>query len=103
MREVNCQPIDLLHQGVQRVIGVYLLGTDDGPALFDSSGQAGVRRGDEAADRVFRSLSGLAGRGAQRAATGATRGKGAYRNEKGPLPCPGHYRPPRGSQTKGRF
>ena len=36
MREVNCQPIDLLHQGVQRVIGVYLLETDDGPALFDS-------------------------------------------------------------------
>ena len=36
MREVNCQPIDLLHQGVQHVIGVYLLETEDGRALFDS-------------------------------------------------------------------
>ena len=30
------QPIDLLHLGGERVIGVYLLETDDGPALFDS-------------------------------------------------------------------
>jgi glyoxylase-like metal-dependent hydrolase (beta-lactamase superfamily II) len=28
-------PIDLLHQQVARVIGVYLVETDDGPALFD--------------------------------------------------------------------
>ena len=29
------EPIDLLHLGRERVIGVYLLDTDDGPALFD--------------------------------------------------------------------
>ena len=29
------EPIDLRHQGVEGVIGVYLLETDDGPALFD--------------------------------------------------------------------
>jgi glyoxylase-like metal-dependent hydrolase (beta-lactamase superfamily II) len=29
------EPIDLLHQGVQRSVGCYLLDTDDGPALFD--------------------------------------------------------------------
>jgi glyoxylase-like metal-dependent hydrolase (beta-lactamase superfamily II) len=28
-------PIDLHHQGAERVIGVYLVDTDDGPALFD--------------------------------------------------------------------
>jgi glyoxylase-like metal-dependent hydrolase (beta-lactamase superfamily II) len=28
-------PLDLLHQGAERVIGVYLLETADGPALFD--------------------------------------------------------------------
>jgi len=28
-------PIDLLHRGAERVIGVYLLETEDGPALFD--------------------------------------------------------------------
>jgi glyoxylase-like metal-dependent hydrolase (beta-lactamase superfamily II) len=28
-------PLDLRFQGVERVIGVYLLGTDDGPALLD--------------------------------------------------------------------
>jgi glyoxylase-like metal-dependent hydrolase (beta-lactamase superfamily II) len=28
-------PIDLLHRGAERVIGCYLLETDDGPALFD--------------------------------------------------------------------
>ena len=28
-------PIDLLHQGVERSIGSYLLDTEDGPALFD--------------------------------------------------------------------
>ncbi|MGZ4138127.1 MAG: MBL fold metallo-hydrolase [Actinomycetota bacterium] len=29
------EPIDLLHQGVERSIGCYLLDTDEGPALFD--------------------------------------------------------------------
>ena len=29
------QPLDLLHLGHERVIGCYLLQTDDGPALFD--------------------------------------------------------------------
>jgi glyoxylase-like metal-dependent hydrolase (beta-lactamase superfamily II) len=29
------EPIDLLHQGVERSIGCYLLDTEDGPALFD--------------------------------------------------------------------
>ncbi|MBV8479805.1 MAG: MBL fold metallo-hydrolase [Actinobacteria bacterium] len=29
------EPIDLLHRGVERSIGVYLLDTEDGPALFD--------------------------------------------------------------------
>jgi glyoxylase-like metal-dependent hydrolase (beta-lactamase superfamily II) len=33
--ELNVQPVDLQHQGVDGVIGVYLLETDDGPALFD--------------------------------------------------------------------
>lgn len=28
-------PIDLLHQATERIIGVYLLETEDGPALFD--------------------------------------------------------------------
>jgi glyoxylase-like metal-dependent hydrolase (beta-lactamase superfamily II) len=32
---VTPEPIDLRHQGADRVIGVYLLETDDGPALFD--------------------------------------------------------------------
>jgi glyoxylase-like metal-dependent hydrolase (beta-lactamase superfamily II) len=29
------EPIDLHHQGVERIVGCYLLDTDDGPALFD--------------------------------------------------------------------
>jgi glyoxylase-like metal-dependent hydrolase (beta-lactamase superfamily II) len=29
------EPLDLRHGGAERVIGVYLLDTDDGPALFD--------------------------------------------------------------------
>jgi glyoxylase-like metal-dependent hydrolase (beta-lactamase superfamily II) len=29
------EPIDLLHQGVERSIGCYLLDTEEGPALFD--------------------------------------------------------------------
>jgi glyoxylase-like metal-dependent hydrolase (beta-lactamase superfamily II) len=32
---VVADPIDLRHQGAERVIGSYLLETDDGPALFD--------------------------------------------------------------------
>ena len=28
-------PIDLLHMGMERIIGVYVVETDDGPALFD--------------------------------------------------------------------
>ena len=31
----SCRPVDLLHQGVDGVIGVYLVETDEGPALFD--------------------------------------------------------------------
>jgi glyoxylase-like metal-dependent hydrolase (beta-lactamase superfamily II) len=31
----NHTPVDLLHQGVERVIGCYRLETEDGPALFD--------------------------------------------------------------------
>ena len=33
--EPNLQPVDLHHQGVEGVIGVYLLETEDGAALFD--------------------------------------------------------------------
>jgi glyoxylase-like metal-dependent hydrolase (beta-lactamase superfamily II) len=29
------EPIDLHHQGVERIVGCYLLDTDDGPTLFD--------------------------------------------------------------------
>jgi glyoxylase-like metal-dependent hydrolase (beta-lactamase superfamily II) len=32
---VDLEPIDLHHQGADRVIGSYLLETEDGPALFD--------------------------------------------------------------------
>jgi glyoxylase-like metal-dependent hydrolase (beta-lactamase superfamily II) len=32
---VSPEPLDLLHLGHERVIGVYLLATSDGPALFD--------------------------------------------------------------------
>jgi glyoxylase-like metal-dependent hydrolase (beta-lactamase superfamily II) len=32
---VDLDPIDLHHQGAERVIGSYLVDTDDGPALFD--------------------------------------------------------------------
>jgi glyoxylase-like metal-dependent hydrolase (beta-lactamase superfamily II) len=35
MPEPNLHPLDLQHQGVAGAIGVYLLETDDGPALFD--------------------------------------------------------------------
>ncbi len=42
------RPIDLHHQGVERSIGVYLLETRDGPALFDcgpSTALDGLKRG----------------------------------------------------------
>ncbi len=45
---MSVQPIDLDHQGVERSIGVYLLETSDGPALFDcgpSSALEGLKRG----------------------------------------------------------
>jgi glyoxylase-like metal-dependent hydrolase (beta-lactamase superfamily II) len=32
---VPVEPIDLLHQGLERVIGVYIVDTPEGPALFD--------------------------------------------------------------------
>jgi glyoxylase-like metal-dependent hydrolase (beta-lactamase superfamily II) len=35
MRAMSPQPLDLLHLGRERVIGCYLLDTEDGPALFD--------------------------------------------------------------------
>jgi glyoxylase-like metal-dependent hydrolase (beta-lactamase superfamily II) len=44
-------PIDLYHLGAERVIGCYLLQTDDGPALFDcgpSTGIANLHAGLEA-------------------------------------------------------
>ena len=38
------EPIDLRHLGVERVIGVYLLETEDGPALFDCGPTTGVEQ-----------------------------------------------------------
>jgi glyoxylase-like metal-dependent hydrolase (beta-lactamase superfamily II) len=38
------EPIDLVHLGAERVIGVYLLDTADGPALFDCGPTTGVER-----------------------------------------------------------
>jgi glyoxylase-like metal-dependent hydrolase (beta-lactamase superfamily II) len=35
MRGMSVEPLDLLHLGHERVIGCYLLETQDGPALFD--------------------------------------------------------------------
>jgi glyoxylase-like metal-dependent hydrolase (beta-lactamase superfamily II) len=35
MRAMSPEPLDLLHLGRERVIGCYLLETEDGPALFD--------------------------------------------------------------------
>jgi glyoxylase-like metal-dependent hydrolase (beta-lactamase superfamily II) len=32
---LTLEPIDLFHQGVDRIVGVYVFETDDGPALFD--------------------------------------------------------------------
>jgi glyoxylase-like metal-dependent hydrolase (beta-lactamase superfamily II) len=45
---LTVQPIDLHHQGVERSIGVYLLETPEGPALFDcgpSTALDALRRG----------------------------------------------------------
>src|SRR6266571_4676310 len=42
------EPIDLRHQGAARVIGSYLLDTEDGPALFDcgpSTAFSGLKAG----------------------------------------------------------
>src|SRR5207253_5197846 len=38
------EPIDLRHQGAARVIGSYLLDTEDGPALFDCGPSTAVTR-----------------------------------------------------------
>jgi glyoxylase-like metal-dependent hydrolase (beta-lactamase superfamily II) len=38
------EPIDLHHQGAERVIGSYLVDTDDGPALFDPGPSTGIAR-----------------------------------------------------------
>ncbi|MFY9578062.1 MAG: MBL fold metallo-hydrolase [Gaiellaceae bacterium] len=38
------EPIDLRHQGTARVIGSYLLDTEDGPALFDCGPSTAVAR-----------------------------------------------------------
>jgi glyoxylase-like metal-dependent hydrolase (beta-lactamase superfamily II) len=39
---VALEPIDLHHQGAERVIGVYLVETDDGLALFDCGPTTGI-------------------------------------------------------------
>jgi glyoxylase-like metal-dependent hydrolase (beta-lactamase superfamily II) len=39
---LSAQPIDLHHQGVERVIGSYLVETRDGPALFDCGPTSGL-------------------------------------------------------------
>jgi glyoxylase-like metal-dependent hydrolase (beta-lactamase superfamily II) len=52
-------PIDLLHRGAERVIGVYLLETPDGPALFDcgpTSCVAALKRGLEEHGVALRDL-----------------------------------------------
>jgi glyoxylase-like metal-dependent hydrolase (beta-lactamase superfamily II) len=41
---MSLDPLDLHHQGRQRVIGVYLLETTDGPALFDCGPTSCVER-----------------------------------------------------------
>jgi glyoxylase-like metal-dependent hydrolase (beta-lactamase superfamily II) len=41
---VRPEPIDLLHQGAERVIGSYLLDTPEGPALFDCGPSSGLDR-----------------------------------------------------------
>jgi glyoxylase-like metal-dependent hydrolase (beta-lactamase superfamily II) len=44
---VATEPIDLRHQGAARVIGSYLLETEDGPALFDCGPSTAVGRLNE--------------------------------------------------------
>src|ERR671935_1283584 len=44
VRSRRMEPIDLRHLGADRVIGVYLLETEDGPALFDCGPSTGVER-----------------------------------------------------------
>src|SRR3989442_5943857 len=41
---VSPDPLDLYHQGAERVIGSYLLETQDGPALFDCGASSCVER-----------------------------------------------------------
>jgi glyoxylase-like metal-dependent hydrolase (beta-lactamase superfamily II) len=41
---VSPDPLDLYHQGAERVIGSYLLETEDGPALFDCGPSSCVER-----------------------------------------------------------
>jgi glyoxylase-like metal-dependent hydrolase (beta-lactamase superfamily II) len=41
---VAAEPIDLRHQGADRVIGSYLLETEDGPAIFDCGPSTGIER-----------------------------------------------------------
>jgi glyoxylase-like metal-dependent hydrolase (beta-lactamase superfamily II) len=48
--EGNHTPIDLHHQGVEHVVGVYVLETDDGPALFDSGPATAFERLREQVD-----------------------------------------------------
>src|SRR5262249_55558178 len=43
-RPVPPEPIDLRHQGAARVIGSYVLDTEDGPALFDCGPTTTVER-----------------------------------------------------------
>src|SRR5919201_3139043 len=44
VRSRRMEPIDLWHLGVERVIGSYLLETEDGPALFDCGPSTDVER-----------------------------------------------------------
>jgi glyoxylase-like metal-dependent hydrolase (beta-lactamase superfamily II) len=50
VEEPNHTPIDLHHQGVEQVVGVYVLETDDGPALFDSGPATAFERLREQVD-----------------------------------------------------
>jgi len=43
MNALTLAPIDLLHQGLERIVGVYVVDTDDGPALFDCGPSSTVR------------------------------------------------------------
>src|SRR5439155_5894344 len=88
---------------VERTVELFAsAGEVPGPALLDPPGQSGIGRSDQAADGVFRSPGGVAGRSAQRAAARAARGQGADGDEEHPLPWPGHYRPLR-TWSKNKF